>query len=182
MTSRGRRSSDRRPGAFDIEPPRTRPDSPSVDYGVPPRGGRFVGWSHVTERLATADAYWLCTVTPDGQPHAVPIWGCLVEGDLYLETGAPQTIKNRNLESNRSIVVHLDGTDDVVIVRGTAQGVRPDPTLGSALAEAMHRKYPEYDPGPDPWDAGGMIRIVRRSVLAWTDMPTATRWRFEGAV
>lgn len=165
-------------GAFSSEPPRERPDSPPKSYGVPRRGGEFIEWSHVVERLASAEGYWIATVTPGGRPHVVPIWGCLVDGDLYLETGAPGTVKNRNLRSNRNVFVHLDDVNDVVIVRGTAVEIRPAPELGLALAAAMGRKYTDYDPTPDSWDNGGMWRIEPDSVLAWKAMPTATRWRF----
>jgi hypothetical protein len=109
----------------------------------------------------------------------VPIWGCFVDGDLYLETGAPDTVKNRNLRANQNVFIHLDGVNDVVIVRGVAVEVRPSPELGEALAAAMGGKYEGYDPGPDSWDNGGMWRIEPDSVLAWKAMPTATRWRFE---
>jgi hypothetical protein len=166
------------PGRFATEPPRERPDSPPRSYGVPRRGGTFIEWRDVIERLRTADGYWIGTVTPDGRPHVVPIWGCLVADDLYLETGAPGTVKNRNLAANRNVFVHLDGVNDVVIVRGAAVEVRPSPELGRALAAEMHRKYSGYEPGADSWDAGGMWRIDPGSALAWRDMPTATRWRF----
>ena len=166
------------PGRFSIEPPRERPDSPPRSYGVPRKGGTFMEWSRMIERLIEAEAYWIATVTPDNRPHVVPIWGCFIEGDLYLETGAPGTVKNRNLASNQNVFVHLDGVNDVVIVRGVAVEVRPDPALGAALARAMGGKYKGYDPTPDSWDSGGMYRIDPESVLAWTQMPTATRWRF----
>jgi hypothetical protein len=58
----------------------------------------------------------------------------------------------------------------------------PTGGLAGALARAMHDKYhalePLYEPAPDSWDEGGLIEVVPRSVLAWKDMPTATRWRF----
>ena len=47
----------------------------------------------------------------------------------------------------------------------------------------MQRKYggPESGdiPEPERWDKGSAWRIAPESVLAWRDMPTATRWRFE---
>jgi hypothetical protein len=67
---------------------------------VPAEGGAFVPWEHVVDRLREAVGYWIGTVTRDGRPHVVPIWGVLVEGRLYLETGAPGTLKNRNLARN----------------------------------------------------------------------------------
>ena len=165
-------------GAFSSEPPRERPDSPPKSYGVPRRGGEFIEWSHVIDRLRDAEGYWISTVTPGNRPHTVPIWGCFVGDDLYLETGAPDTIKNRNLRSNPNVFVHLDDVNDVVIVRGLAVEVRPDRELGAGLAAAMGGKYKGYDPTPDSWDGGGMWRIDPESVLAWKAMPTATRWRF----
>jgi hypothetical protein len=102
----------------------------------------------------------------------------MVGDDLYLETGAPGTIKNRNLARNQNVFVHLDDVNDAIIVRGRAVEVRPDPELGRGLAAAMHGKYRDYEPTPDSWDEGGMWRIDPETVLAWKAMPTATRWRF----
>jgi pyridoxine/pyridoxamine 5'-phosphate oxidase len=146
---------------------------------VPEAGGELVAWSHVVDRLTAASAYWLATVTPHGRPHVVPIWGVLVDHDLFLEIGAPDTAKARNLAANDEVVVHLDDSDDVVIVRGRAVPVVPDIDLGRRIAAAMHAKYPGYEPGPDAWAEGGLVRIAPRSVLAWRDMPTATRWRLD---
>jgi len=168
-------------GTFTTEPPRGRPDSPPPSYGVPRRGGEFVPWERVVERLRTAEAYWLATVTPSGRPHVVPIWGVFVDDELYLETGAPGTIKNRNLASNPEVAVHLDGINDAVIVRGVAPEVRPERPLGEVLAVAFADKYKGYDPGPDSWANGGLVRVEPRTVLAWLAMPTATRWRFPAA-
>jgi hypothetical protein len=164
---------------FEREPPRERPDSPPASYGVPRRGGAFVDWSHVVERLDRATAYWLATVTPGGRPHVVPIWGVCVDHELYLETGAPGTIKNRNLATNAEVVVHLDDPDDVVLLRGRAIPCAPSTALGPALAAAFHAKYPGYEPSASSWDHGGLVRIEPRTVLAWRDMPSATRWRLD---
>ena len=165
-------------GSLADPPPFERPTTPGPGYGVPRRGGTFIPWDHVIERLSSASAYWLATVTPATRPAVVPIWGVVVEDDLYLEIGSPETAKSRNLEHNREVDVHLDGVDDVVIVRGTAEPVVPGPILGAAVAKAMNAKYPDYKPGPLDWDKGGLIQIVPRTILAWKDMPTATRWRF----
>ena len=165
-------------GAFGAEPTRERPDSPPPSYGVPRSGGRFVEWGHVVERLTGAEAYWIATVTPSRRPHAVPIWGVLMGGELYLETGAPQTIKNRNLASNPAVSVHLDGANDAVIVTGTAVPVRPAAPLEAELIDAFHAKYPGYAPEPGGWDGGGLVRVAPSTVLAWAEMPTATRWRW----
>jgi nitroimidazol reductase NimA-like FMN-containing flavoprotein (pyridoxamine 5'-phosphate oxidase superfamily) len=165
-------------GPFASPPEPERPQSPPASYGVPAEGGVFVPWEHVSERLREAVGYWIGTVTRDGRPHVVPIWGVLVEGHLYLETGAPDTVKNHNLARNHHVVVHLDGVDDTVIVRGTATAHAPDPRVGELLAAEFRRKYPGYAPEPGSWKRGGLVLVQPDTVLAWTDMPTATRWRF----
>lgn len=165
-------------GAFGEPPPPERPSTPGASYGVPAAGGELRPWDEVIERLRDASAYWLATVTGRSQPQVVPVWGVIVGDELYLEIGSTSTAKARNLEANPEIQVHLDGTGDVVIVRGRAERIRPGPALGAAIAAAMHGKYGDYDPSPTEWDEGGLIRVVPRMVLAWRDMPTATRWRF----
>jgi hypothetical protein len=170
-------------GPFHAPPARERPDSPPESYGVPQTGGDWIDWQHVVDRLITASAYWLATVTPSGRPHVVPVWGCLVKGRLFLETGDMGTIKNRNIAGNREVQVHLDGVEDTVIVRGRGEPFVPTGDVAAALARAMHDKYHAleslYDPSPDSWNEGGLIEVVPRTVLAWKDMPTATRWRFD---
>jgi hypothetical protein len=165
-------------GSFAVPPKAERPTTPDKDYGVPAVGGKFVSWDHVIERLQAASAYWLATVTAKACPHAVPVWGVFVQDDLYLEIGSPATTKSRNLKRSAEIQVHLGDVDDVVIVRGSAEPVVPGPTLGGAIAAAMAGKYTDYKPGPDAWDEGGLARVIPRTVLAWHDMPTATRWRW----
>jgi nitroimidazol reductase NimA-like FMN-containing flavoprotein (pyridoxamine 5'-phosphate oxidase superfamily) len=166
------------PGAFARELTAERPTTPDASYGVPAKGGTFVGWAECVERLRTAEAYWLATTGPKGSPHVVPVWGVMVDDDLYLETGAVNTTKARDLRSNPAVAVHLDGVNDALIVHGRAEDCRPDPALAAALAAAFTAKYAGYAPAPTDWDDGGLHRIEPRVMLAWRDMPTATRWRF----
>ena len=144
---------------------------------MPTTGGELMPWSFVLDRLATARNYWVSTVRPDGRPHAAPIWGVLVEDDLYLETD-PSTRKGRNLAADPRVSVHPELTDEVVIVEGTAEPFRPDERTGVALAAAFASKYPGYRPEPGDWDGGSLYLVTPDVVLAWRDMPTATRWRF----
>ena len=168
-------------GAFATAPPAERPTTPGPSYGVPRQGGTMIEWPSVVERLRAASAYWLATVTPSRAPHVVPVWGVFVRDDLYLEIGAPETAKARNLAANPAVAVHLDGVDDAVILFGTATPVRPDLVLGSEVAAAFGAKYAGYAPEATAWDGGGLVRIEPATLLAWRDMPTATRWRFPAA-
>jgi nitroimidazol reductase NimA-like FMN-containing flavoprotein (pyridoxamine 5'-phosphate oxidase superfamily) len=144
-------------------------------YVERPKG--LLAWEQVERRLAAAKTYWLCTVRPDGRPHAVPKWGVWVEGGFYFD-GSAETRHARNLVQNPQVVVHLESGDDVVIVEGTCAPVgAPAPALAEAVADSCVRKYAEhgYAPEPDQWDEGGLYAVAPRKVLAWTrftDDPT----------
>ena len=167
-------------GAFARRSDAERPDSPPPSYGVPTRGGRMVEWPWVEERLREARHYWVATVTPRGRPHVTPIWGVFIDDDLYLEVPGV-TRKARNLETNPEVQVHLEDGEQVVIVRGTARGHVPEAALATEIAAEFARKYPGYTPAAGSWDAEGLFRVEPRTLLAWHDMPTATRWRFGGS-
>ncbi len=170
------------PGAFARELPAERPRTPDAAYGVPTDGGSMIDWAHTVGRLRDAEAYWLATTRPDGSPHVVPVWGVIVDDDLYLETGAANTAKVRDLAVHSAVAVHLDGVNDAVILHGRAIACRPDTALGGMLATAFAAKYPNYAPAASDWDDGGLHRIEPQVMLAWRDMPSATRWRFPALV
>ena len=138
-------------------------------------------WSQVEQRLAEAKNYWLCSVRPDGRPHAVPRWGVYVNGKIYYD-GSPQTRHARNIMENPQVVVHLESGDQAVIVEGRAKAApQPTPELGQKLAAAYAAKYaPGYTPAPDSWDTGGLYQVTPRKVLAWTSfVDDPTRFVFE---
>jgi hypothetical protein len=137
----------------------------------------MIDWPFVTERLAAARSYWVATVRPDGRPHAAPVWGVFVEDDLFLET-SPTTLKARNIARRPAVSVHIELGDHAVIVDGEASDFRPDPALAQTIAAAFAVKYAGYAPTSDAWDNGSLFLVRPHNVLAWRDMPTATRWRF----
>ncbi len=49
-------------------------------------GERFP-WSRVEEALSGARNYWIATVTPEGRPHAAPVWAIWLNGSVYFSTG-----------------------------------------------------------------------------------------------
>lgn len=134
-------------------------------------------WSHVEQRLSDALHYWLCTVRPDGRPHAVPKWAVYVEGKVYFD-GSPETRHARNIAQNSHVVLHLESGEDVVIVEGTAkESGKPAAELALQIARAYAHKYTDrgYAPEPDQWDEGGLFEIKPQTVIAWTqftDDPT----------
>jgi len=74
----------------EVGPTARRPDSPGRAYGIPKDKTGLLSWSHVSERMAQAHAYWICTVSPEGRPHATPVDGVWLADRLYFG-GSPET-------------------------------------------------------------------------------------------
>jgi len=159
-------------------PKASRPHMPG--YGIPKDKKGLLPWSHVTERMAEAQNYWVCTVSPDGRPHATPVWGLWVDDRLYFG-GSPNTRRNRNLAENPAVCVHLESGSDVIIVHGDAQELRaPDQSLVTRLIEVSKSKY-GYAPKPEDYDQTPGTYVLRpRWALAWKEgLKDATRWNFQ---
>jgi nitroimidazol reductase NimA-like FMN-containing flavoprotein (pyridoxamine 5'-phosphate oxidase superfamily) len=167
---------DRETG-LETGPKVSRPHMPG--YGVPKDKKGLLPWSHVTERMAEAQNYWICTVSPDGRPHATPVWGLWLDDRLYFG-GGPQTRRNRNLAENPAVCVHLESGSDVIILHGDAQELRaPDQSLVTRLIEISKKKY-GYAPKPEDYEAPGTCVLRPRWALAWKQFPKdATRWSFQ---
>jgi hypothetical protein len=128
-----------------------------------------LGWSFVAGRLASARSYWLHTTGPDGAPHAVPVWGAVLDGVLHLYSER-STAKARNLARDPRVVVHLPDPEDCLIIHGILEDLghpRDVPAVVAALDEA----YPAADdraflPSSDPsFDVVWALRPLR--ALSW---------------
>ncbi len=117
----------------------SRPHMPG--YGIMPaeEGAGLLPYAWAEERLAAAHNYWVCTVTPSGQPHAAPVWGVWHVGAFYFGTGESSR-KGRNLAANPQAVLHLESGDEVVIIEGIVEPVS-DPALLAVLDKAYQAKY-----------------------------------------
>ncbi len=156
----------------------SRPYMPGPAYGVPKSETGLLPWSRVAERMAQAMHYWICTVSPDGRPHATPVDGLWLEDRLYFG-GSPQTRRNRNLAANPAVCVHLESGAEVVILHGKAHLGAPDRALAIRLAQASAQKY-GYGPKPEEYEADGVHVFRPHEVFAWKQFPKdATRWRFQ---
>ncbi len=172
------RSIDTNNAASTREPNPVRPRLPE-EYGVPCTEDGMVAWDWVVERLGRARNYWVCTASPNGRPHAVPVWAAWLDGTLYFD-GHPQTRWGRNLQSNPAISVHLESGDEVVILEGGVEDIAQlDRDRADRLAQLFAGKY-EQAPNPDDWVARGLFALRPRLVLAWSEFPkTLTKWRFD---
>jgi len=173
-----RRASKKKTANPQVGPTASRPHMPG--YGIPTDKKGLLPWSHVTERMARAQHYWIATVSPDGRPHATPVDGLWLEDQLYFG-GSPETRRNRNLAENPAVCVHLESGIDVVILHGEAHELRaPDRSLAIRLSEGSIKKY-GYGPKPEEYEkADGVYCFRPRLVFAWKQFPKdATRWTFQ---
>ena len=155
------------------------PQRPSLagGYGIedqtgPP--GAELPWATVADWLTRARTYWLCTVRPDGRPHAKPLWALWHDEALIFSTH-PESISGRNLRADPRATVHLEGRN-VAVVEGDVQWLSDPPDGFVAAYEAKYRW--RIDPA-DP--TGALLALRPRSVLSWDEqrMPeTMTRWSF----
>ena len=139
-------------------------------------------WDEVASRFAIARNWWVSTAG-DAGPHAVPVWGVVVDGVLTFY-GQSSAVRSRNIAADPRVVLHLEDGESPLIVHGTAivTGVvedRPD------LAALYRAKYVAPDDGEYLPDADGMAgtlvyEVTPAKALAWTvaasDAWTTRRW------
>lgn len=60
-----------------MQPERGRPHM--IRYGIAQGEKGMIEWAWVDEQLTKARNYWIATVTPDGKPHAAPVFDSALE-------------------------------------------------------------------------------------------------------
>jgi PPOX class probable F420-dependent enzyme len=151
-------------------------------YGVLPEteGSGLIPWAEAERRLTATHDFWCATVTPDGTPHVMPVWGVWLEDEVWFSSGL-QSRKARNLAADRRCTLTTDDAQNPVVVEGTARTVVDRPALERFVA-AMNAKYAsgmtlEF---LDPTVNGSYaVRPGRAFALTHDDFTgSPTRWRF----
>jgi hypothetical protein len=100
-----------------------------------------------------------------------------LEDKLYFG-GGPKTKRTRNLGTNPSVSVHLDSSDDVVILHGKVSLHTPDHNLAVQLSKSSAAKY-GYAPKPEDYESSGIQVFLPLTAFAWKQFPKdVTRWQF----
>ena len=152
-------------------------------YGIAPpdADSGLLPWSWATERLAGSHDYWVATVSADGHPHVMPVWGVLVDDRLMWST-SPGSRKARNLAINAAITIATTDSSQPVIVEGTAVAVT-DLDIITRFATAMDAKYASTY-GVEFYRANTtyVVKAIRAFGLDTDDFTgTPTRWTFPTA-
>lgn len=135
-----------------------RPDMAA--YGVPTDTDGLLPWSWAEERLAASRNFWLVTVSGEGRPHSMPVWGVwMPERERFGFSCAPAARKVRNLAENDRVVVTNEDSVHVVSIEGRAERLSDDAAI-EQMARAWFRKYAS-EPGFDDEDQA--VDFVRQA-------------------
>ncbi len=117
----------------------------------------------------------LATVDRRGQPHVVPVWHIIMDGDIYIET-SPNSKKGRNLKANPKMALVIDAGDNFdaykgVMIQGTVEFVKDKRVLArfrDAMAQryfgtAEHPGYKYLVSGSDPL----LMKVIPKKVVTW---------------
>lgn len=148
-------------------------------YGVTQEGGTLRPWSWAERVLREAHNVWVCTVRPDGRPHAMPVWG-VWDGEAFWFSSAAESRKAKNLAQRADCSVGAELGTAAVVLEGAAECVAPasaPPEVARAYAAKYDGGYPEDSP---------LFRVAPRVVFGFSEAgeefaETATRWTFERA-
>jgi len=126
----------------------------------------FLGEQKVC-RLATVDRF--------GQPHVVPVWHIVLDGDLYIET-SPNSRKGRNLRANPKMALVVDAGDTFntyrgVLIQGTVEIVK-DKKMLARFRDAMAQRYfgTAEHPGYKYLVSGGdplLMKVIPKKIVTW---------------
>ncbi|MGH3487805.1 MAG: pyridoxamine 5'-phosphate oxidase family protein [Actinopolymorphaceae bacterium] len=137
-------------------------------------------WGWAEERLTSALSFWVATATTTGRPHVRPVWGVWLDDGFMFASGSP--VAAANIAANSAVTVHLESSQDVVIVEGAGERV-VDPAELQRYVAANNHKY-DYNafvagenvaaPGIAP---GPAYRVRPRVVYGWeAELRNPTRW------
>lgn len=149
-------------------------------YGIvgPDEGRGLLAWSWAEERLVASHDYWVATVTPDGRPHVMPVWGVWTEDALWFSSSAGSR-KARNLAGNPAVTITTDDARQPVVVEGRADLVS-DRQRTQDFTDRANTKY-ETTISVEFFASNALFRVRPERAFALDDddfTGTPTRWVF----
>ena len=155
------------------QPKAARPYMP--EYGIPESEKGLLPWSWAEQRLKQSHNYWISTVTPDGAPHTMVVWGLWIDRAFYFSTGK-KSRKARNLVENPRCIIATEKAHEAVVVEGVASPVKDRTTL-TRFARLYYKKY--------KWDMSShsepVYMVKPHTAFGLYEkkfMGSATRWKF----
>lgn len=167
------------------EPPRpTNADRPYMPgYGIlgPDQGTGLLSWEWALTRIDATRNFGVCTVCPDGRPHAMPVWAVWDTGALWFSTSL-RSRKAGNLLCDPRCTVTTEDAGDPVIMEGTVEIVTDPAAIRRFLAHSNAKYQVAYeinflDPAVNATVAVRPHRVFGMKQGDFTGSPT--RWTFQ---
>ena len=167
-----------------VQPLAERPHMP--DYGVDTSSWAPLPWTWALQRLLVNRNFWVVTVSAQGRPHALPVWGVWDDDEnRFAFSCGPRSRKARDLEENAQMAIMTDDTVECLSLEGRAAPVR-DAARQEMWIERYLAKY-------RPMSADLSAEFIRQNLLfefrpdrafavieREEEFATrATRWRFD---
>lgn len=125
--------------AIKSTPRASRPYAPNYGIKSENEGSGLLPWSWAEERLVGCKNFYLSTVTPEGRPHVMPVWGLWLDGKFFFSTGR-QSRKSKNIAANPYATVATGNSDEAVIVEGTVSQLH-DRDYRKRFEKSVTEKY-----------------------------------------
>ncbi len=156
------------------------------DYGVDTPEWSPLPWSWAGERLTAERNFWVVTVSGDGRPHALPVWGVWDDAEWrFAFSSGPRSRKLRNLSANPRAVVMTGDTTECISVEGRAAVIDDERRLAQWTARYLD-KYQALAPdlSEDFLRQNVCVEFVPERAFAVIEREAefstrATRWVFD---
>jgi PPOX class probable F420-dependent enzyme len=121
----------------------------------------------VQQRLTDEPVCWFTTVTPAGQPMAIPIWFLWQEDETVLIYSQDNTVKLRNIRANPKVSVNLNSNEwggDIIRLEGKAEIPANYPAANDvpAFIEKYHQRMASIPDTPEGYAAMFSVPILVR--------------------
>ena len=144
-----------------------------------------IPWRTIDIWLQSYRSVWLSTTRPDGRPHCVPVWYLWLPDEKLVYVVTHYTsVKAKNLQSQRYVVLCAGNADDTIILEGIAHLV-----TGAAEKKRVNdlwmEKYVDPHTGTKATvgqsDEDRIYRVEIAHIMTWMYgvMSSRTDWYFD---
>jgi len=119
------------------DPVASRPHMPG--YGTETSNNGLIPWAEAEQRLIASTNYWVATVSADGVPHLMPVWGVWHGGMLWFSSGG-RSRKVRNIAAAPRCTISIEDALSPVILSGVAT-ITADRADIRTFVEVANAKY-----------------------------------------
>jgi general stress protein 26 len=119
------------------EPTASRPHMPG--YGITSSRSGLIPWAEAERRLVESTNYWVATVSADGVPHLMPVWG-VWHARLFWFSSGGRSRKVRNIAAAPRCTISIEDAGSPVILSGVA-AITTDKADIRTFIEVANAKY-----------------------------------------